>query len=61
MLSIQLFQVLVDERERMIEDHLRVRAMLRRDPAAREGSRRPAPPQAEPWRASTPRARPTTR
>jgi hypothetical protein len=61
MLSIQLFQALVDERERMIEDHLRVRALLRRDGAAPEDPRRPPAPQAEPWRASTPRARATTR
>ena len=61
MLSIQLFHVLVDERERMVEDHLRVRALLRRETSTAEPSPRAAAPQPESWRASTPRARATTR
>jgi hypothetical protein len=62
MLSIQLFYALAAERERMIQDHLRVRRLLREAAAAREASAPPAAPaQPEPWRASTPRARATTR
>ena len=61
MLSIQLFRVIVDERERMIEDHLRVRRLLRGDEPAREAVPPAAPAQPEPWRSSRPRARATTR
>ena len=61
MLSIQLFHVLVDERERTIEDQLRIRRLLRRSEATSEPSPRSVPVQADPWRASRPRARATTR
>jgi len=61
MLSTQLFQAIVEERERMIQDQLRQRRLLREakaDPGRVSRSERPQP---EAWRASTPRARATTR
>jgi hypothetical protein len=61
MLSMQLFRLIADERERMIEGHLRVQALLRRDEPADDGPRRAVAPQPAPWRARTPRARATTR
>jgi hypothetical protein len=61
MLSIQLFRVIVDERERAIEDHLRARRLLRRAEPDREVAQEAAAAQPAPWRASRPRARATTR
>ena len=63
MLSIQLFQVIIDERERGIREELRNRRLLE---SIERGSRGPATgePQAryrDSWRARTPRASATTR
>ena len=61
MFSIQLLEAMVDERERMVKDHVRVRSLLRVEPTAGQEPRQAAARQPEPWRASTPRARATTR
>ena len=61
MFSMQLFQVMVDERERTIREEVRVRRLLRPAKSQPESSRGPESAQAEPWRARTPRASATTR
>jgi hypothetical protein len=64
MLSLDLFRVIVAERERDLQETLRARLLGRDHP---EPNDPPAPPhEADPqlpsaWRASTPRARATTR
>jgi hypothetical protein len=61
MLSIQLLQAIVEERERMIQDHMRERRLIREtkaDPGRVTGLERA---QAGAWRARTPRASATTR
>jgi len=61
MLSIQLFHVISDERERTIQDHIRVRQLLREAKAASAAPERSMPAQPAGWRARTPRASATTR
>ena len=61
MLSIQLFQAIVDERERTIQDHLREQRLLREAKREPEPFKRPERVQPEAWRARTPRASVTTR
>ena len=65
MLSIQLYRVILEERERGIQDELRVRRLLEGSGADPEGCA-PAPEEAKAryrtsWRARTPRASATTR
>ena len=61
MLSMQLFQAIVEERERMIQDELRRRRLLREARADSEPLARSERAQPEAWRARTPRASATTR
>jgi hypothetical protein len=64
MLSMQLFRVILDERERAIQDDLRVRRLLQ-DAAGPEAEstvpEQPAARYRSSWRARTPRASATTR
>lgn len=64
MLSMQLFRVILDERERAIQDELRVRRLLQDTAASSTESaaleRAPARYRSS-WRARTPRASATTR
>ena len=62
MLSIQLFRLIVDQREREIEADLRAKRLLRRDSDAAEDASSVAEPRyRDSWRARTPRASATTR
>ena len=62
MLSFQLFKLIADERERTIQDDLRVRQLLRDAEIPKDTHHgRPGAGQPEPWRARTPRASATTR
>jgi hypothetical protein len=62
MLSIHFLQLLAEERERNLQDELRMRRLLRRDVAATAS---PSETQSAryriSWRARTPRASATTR
>jgi len=63
MLSIQLYRVILEERERGIQDELRVRRLLQGSGADPAGCA-PEPERARyrtSWRARTPRASATTR
>jgi hypothetical protein len=63
MLSMQLFRVILDERERAIQEELRVRRLLQ-DAADASLAAPPESPRASyrsSWRARTPRASATTR
>jgi hypothetical protein len=62
MLSIQLFQLIVDEREREIQAELRARRLLRQDSdGASAGTNGAHASYRDSWRARTPRANATTR
>jgi hypothetical protein len=65
MLSLDLFRVIVAERERDLQESLRARRLLGRErpePSDPTTPAREAGPQVPPtWRASTPPARATTR
>lgn len=62
MLSMQMFRVIVEEREREVQKELRARRLLTPtdalDSAAGDG---PRTHYRDSWRATTPRARATTR
>jgi len=62
MLSIQMLRLIVDERERDIQRELRIRRLLGRYGESDVPANDAAPATyRESWRASTPRARATTR
>jgi hypothetical protein len=63
MLSIQLFRLIVDERERALQNELRARRLLRRDVVASQAAdaEEGRASYRDSWRARTPRASATTR
>ena len=60
MLSIQLLRLIIDQREREVQEVVRTRRLLEREPDP-DGSDRAEVPYRDPWRARTPRASATTR
>jgi len=62
MLSIQMYRLIVEQREREIEAEVRARRLLRRDPDPDLGADEGVVPRYRAsWRARTPRASATTR
>jgi hypothetical protein len=62
MLSIQMYRLIVEEREREIQAAIRARRLLRREPDSDLTADEEAMPRyRDSWRARTPRASATTR
>jgi hypothetical protein len=61
MLSVHFLRMLADERERDIQNELRIRRLLRVDAGDGAATENPPARYRESWRARTPRASATTR